>query len=64
MTKIAAEEAYTISEAAAIKRVSPDLVRRAIRATEPPFLRAKKVGKGYRVSASALDEWWDSLPDG
>jgi excisionase family DNA binding protein len=64
MTKtVTAEEAYTITEAAAIKRVSPDLIRRAIRATEPPFLCAKKVGKGYRIRASALDDWFESLPD-
>lgn len=58
-----AEVAYTIPEAAAIKRVSPDLIRRAIKATERPFLRAKKIGKGYRISASALEEWWSELDD-
>lgn len=59
----AAEEAYTIPEAAAIKRVSPDTIRRAIKATDNG-LRAKVVGRGYRISASALEEWWDGLPDG
>ena len=63
MTATQAEEAYTITEAAAIKRVSPDLIRRAIKATEGPVLRAKKVGKGYRVSASALEDWWNGLDD-
>jgi len=58
-----AEPAYTIPEAAAIKSVSPDYVRKAIHRTEPPFLRAKKVGRGYRIDASALDDWWEALPD-
>lgn len=63
MTTSTAEEAYTISEAAAIKRVSPDLIRRAIRATEGPTIRAKKIGKGYRIAASALEDWWNQLED-
>lgn len=63
MTTGIAEEAYTIPEAAAIKRVSPDLIRRAIKATEGATLRAKKVGKGYRISASALEDWWNQLED-
>lgn len=59
-----AEVAYTVPEAAAIKRVSPDLIKRAIRATTGTPLRAKKLGKGYRIPASALEEWFDALPDG
>lgn len=58
-----AEAAYTIPEAAAIKRVSPDVIRRAIKATEGPFIRAKKVGRGYRIPASELDRWFASLED-
>lgn len=58
-----AEAAYTIHEAAELKRVSPNFVRNAIRATEGNVLRAKKVGKGYRISASALEEWFDGLED-
>lgn len=58
-----AEAVYTLGEAAEIKRVSPDLLRRAIKATSGPTLKAKKVGRGYRVSASALDSWFDSLED-
>lgn len=61
---LTAERAYTIPEAADLKRVGTDTIRRAIRATEGPSLKAKKVGRGYRISASALEEWWDSLPDG
>lgn len=59
-----AEAAYTIPEAAALKRVSPDTIRRAIRSTDPDHhLRAKRVGKGYRIPASALEEWFDGLED-
>ena len=58
-----AEEAYTIVEAAKIKRVSPDLIRRAIKATEGATLKAKRIGKGYRISASALEDWWNALED-
>jgi excisionase family DNA binding protein len=58
-----AEEAYTVTEAAALKRVSPDLIKRAIRATEGNTLRAKKVGRGYRIPASALEAWFDGLAD-
>lgn len=58
-----AEPAYTVTEAAEIKRVSPDLIRRAIKATEGATLRAKNLGGRYRISASALDEWFDSLED-
>lgn len=55
-----AEEAYTLAEAAGIKRVSQDFVRRAIRAGG---LRAKLIGKGYRINASDLEAWWEALPD-
>ncbi|WP_181312501.1 helix-turn-helix domain-containing protein [Nocardioides campestrisoli] len=60
---VVAEEVYTIPEAAAIKKVSSDLIRRAIRATEGNTLAAKKVGKGYRIKASELDAWFDGLDD-
>lgn len=71
-TKITAEEAYTIDEAAALKRVSAGFIRKAIRSTGEPDpktgirvvpLRAKRVGKGYRIPASALEEWFDGLQD-
>lgn len=58
-----AEEAYTITEAAALKRVSPDLIRRSIKATGGNVLRAKRIGKGYRISASALEDWFQGLDD-
>lgn len=58
-----AERAYTLNEAAEIKSVSRDLLLRAIKASEGNTLPAKKVGKGYRVSASDLDAWYDGLAD-
>lgn len=58
-----AERAYSITEAADLKGVSPDTIRRAIRATEGATLSAKKVGRGYRIGASALEAWWASLED-
>lgn len=62
-TALTAEAAYTIAEAAELKRVSPDHIRRAIKATAGPTLAAKKVGRGYRISASALEDWWSQLED-
>lgn len=67
-----AERAYTIDEAAELKSVSPGYIRKAIRSTGQPDdrghvmppLTAKKVGKGYRIAASALEAWWAALPDG
>lgn len=61
-----AERAYTIVEAAELKSVSPDFVRAAIRRTDPeqgPLLAAKKVGRGYRISATALEAWWAGHAD-
>lgn len=58
-----AERAYTIVEVAEIKGVSPDYVRNAIRATEGNTLAAKKVGRGYRISASAVEAWWSAMDD-
>lgn len=60
---VTAERAYSIPEAAELKGISADTIRKAIKATAPPCLRAKKVGRGYRISASALEEWWNSLED-
>jgi len=55
--------AYALPEAARVAGVSTDTLRRAIRATEPPYLKAKKVGSKYVIPATALAEWLDSLPD-
>lgn len=61
-----AERAYTIVEAAELKSVSPDFIRAAIRRTDPskgPVLPAKRVGRGYRINASALEAMWEGLAD-
>jgi excisionase family DNA binding protein len=58
-----AEAAYPIKDAAALYHVSEDTIRRAIHATEPPFLKAKKIGGRIRILASDLQAWFDSLPD-
>ena len=59
-----AERAYSIPEAAELKGVSHATIRRAIKAVEGPTLAAKLVGRHYRIAASALEAWWDALPDG
>lgn len=58
-----AERAYTLANAAEIKDVSEQHLRRAIKSTGPHFLKAKLVGGKYRVSASDLDDWYRRLPD-
>ena len=63
MTARSAEQVYKLREAAAIKGVSVDTLRRAIKATAGNVLRAKQLGKGYGIKASDLDAWFDGLPD-
>lgn len=58
-----AEKAYSIAEAAAIKGVSPDRIKRAIHATTGNVLRAKRPGRSYLILASELDAWFDRLED-
>lgn len=58
-----AEAAYTIPQAAKLKQVSVNYIRAAIRRTDAHGLAAKKVGRGYRISASALEAWFENLPD-
>lgn len=60
---ITAEKVYTLKEAAAIKSVSEDTLRRHIRATVGNVLPAKIIGRGYRIKASDLDAWYDALDD-
>lgn len=60
---VEAEKAYTIIQAAELKQVSPDFIRAAIRATKGNTLSAKKVGRGYRIKASALEAWFEGLAD-
>lgn len=67
MTKIA----YKIDEAAEQVSVSPDTIRRAIKATKPdaypPPLKAKNAGSdkkpSYRILHAELMAWADSLAD-
>jgi excisionase family DNA binding protein len=62
-TVTVAERAYTIAEVAELKGVSKDFVRRAIRATSGNVLPAKRVGRHYRIGATALEEWWSRMED-
>jgi excisionase family DNA binding protein len=62
-TPTEAERAYRLSEAAEVKGVSEATLRRAIHRTEGNCLRAKKVGKGYRIAASELDRWFNALEE-
>lgn len=55
--------AYTLAEAAQQVRMSEKHLTRAIKATAPPYLKAKKHGRGYRIKPEDLREWFDSLPD-
>lgn len=59
-----AERSYKLAEAAELKNVSIGYLRNAIKRTDGTGLAAKKVGKEFRVSASALEAFWDALPDG
>lgn len=63
MSTRAAEAAYSPRDAAKLKGVSYGLIIKAIHATEGNVLRAKRLGKGYRISASALEEWFSGLDD-
>jgi hypothetical protein len=71
-SRVEAEKAYTIDEAAEVKSVSPGYIRAAARSNGLPDkkgrvvppLATKKVGGTYRISASALDAWFAALPDG
>ena len=55
-----AERAYKTKDAADVKDVSTDMIIRAIHGGKLP---AKRVGKGFRILASDLDAWYDSLED-
>lgn len=55
-----AREALTREEAADLYGVSFDTIKRAIHAGD---LKAKRVGRRYRVHRDDLRAWWDSLPD-
>lgn len=55
--------AFSIKEAAAAVGVSTDVILRAVKATEPPYIRAKKYGNKWLIKAAALEAWFESLPD-
>lgn len=60
--------AYTVATAAEAVSLSQDTIRRAIRKTKddgefPPPLPAKRITAGYRIKATDLTKWLDSLPD-
>lgn len=52
--------AYDIPAAATAYSVSPDTIRRAIKAGDLP---AKRVGRKYSIRSEALDAWFDGLAD-
>ena len=56
-----------LKEAAEEASVSEKTLRRAIAATDPnawpPPLPAKRMGRGYRITDTALREWIASWPD-
>lgn len=50
-------------EAADMYGCSIDTIHRAIKATEPPYLKAKKIGGRISIAVKDLEAWHDSLPD-
>ena len=54
-------KAFSKDEAAQLYGVSLQTINRAIHAGR---LRAKKVGRYYRISAEALAEWFEGWEDG
>jgi excisionase family DNA binding protein len=61
MSTQTAQKAYSRQDAAALYGVSLSTIEKAIRKGE---LRVKMVGRSYRISAEALAEWFEGLPDG
>jgi excisionase family DNA binding protein len=53
--------AFSKDEAAQLYGVSLQTINRAIHSGR---LRAKKVGRYYRISSEALAEWFEGLEDG
>lgn len=54
-------KAYSKDEAAHLYGVSLQTINRAIHSGR---LRAKKIGRSYRISTDALAEWFEGLEDG
>lgn len=55
--------AVGVKAAAEMYGVSTDTIHKAIKAAEPPYLRAKKIGGRISIRVADLDSWHDSLPD-
>lgn len=55
--------AVSVVTAAEMTGFSPDTIRRAIHATAPPYLKAKKRGTKISIAVKDLEAWHDSLPD-
>jgi hypothetical protein len=55
--------AVDLRTAADMAGVSIDTIRRAIHATEPPYLKAKKIGGRISIAVKDLEAWHNSLPD-
>jgi len=55
--------ALTREEAANLYGVHETVISRAIHAETGPRLRAKKVGRQYRIHLDDLEAWFASLPD-
>jgi len=62
-----AERAYTVAQAAELKAVSPEFVKKCIKRTDDRHLPAKNIGSparpAYRINASDLDAWFDRFGD-
>ena len=57
------KRAVGIRDAADMYGCSIDTIRRAIHATEPPYLKAKKIGGRISIAVKDLEAWHNSLPD-
>ncbi len=51
---------YTTEEAAQVLRISTRTILRAIKAGQ---IKAKRVGRGYRIPKDALEAYWQGAPE-
>jgi excisionase family DNA binding protein len=54
-------ELYTTDQAADFLKVN---IRTILREIERGNLKAKKIGKGFRITRQALEEYWKKAPAG